>query len=51
MSKSTNVIVYVFDFRYDTTCANDCKRQTDRHTHTETDKVIAIDEFTDLPNN
>ena len=42
MSKSTNVIFYIFDFRQGVTCANDSNTQT--HTQTKTNKPLAIGE-------
>ena len=42
ISKSTNVIFYTFDIHYGTTCANESDKHTDRQTHLETEKPIAI---------
>ena len=43
MSKSANIIFYIFDFRYDMTCAHHCN--THRNRHTEMDKPIGISEI------
>ena len=57
MSKSINVIFYIFDFCQDLTCAHDCHRQTELHdtqTHRQTelhDMPMAIGKPTDLPKN
>ena len=48
MSKSINVIFYIFDFHQDLTCANDCHKQTDTELH---DKAMAIGNIVDLPKN
>ena len=42
MSKSMNVIFYVFDFRQDLTCANDTYTHTHTHIHTHTNTHIYI---------
>ena len=44
MSKSINVIFYIFDFRQELTCAHDCHKHTHTrthiHTHTHTHKQL-----------
>ena len=42
MSKSTKIIFYTFDFRWDTTCANE---QTDAQTDKDTNKPMAVGEI------
>ena len=48
LSKDMNTI-FLYNFRSDVTCANDCNTHIHAQQKTETDKAIAIGEIADLP--